>query len=118
MANRVDTHLIDIPEKPNGPVAAALLAGGIGAAGFGLAVLLSELFSGIGNALNWYNPVGPLTGKVIVGVAIYLVAWGALLSAWRGKEVSFGRIGTVAILLLALGLLFTFPPFWEIFPHS
>ncbi|MBI4670331.1 MAG: hypothetical protein HY741_01510 [Chloroflexi bacterium] len=79
MATAVDTKMIQNPELPNGPIAAALLAGGIGAAGFGLIVTLSELSAGIASALNWFPPVGPLTSKVVLGVLIYLGAWAVLL---------------------------------------
>jgi hypothetical protein len=47
----------DIPDKPNGPAAAALLAGGLGSGIFGLIVLFSEINESFGQSLNWYNPV-------------------------------------------------------------
>ena len=100
---------------PNGPAAAAVLAGGIGAFGLGLATTLAEASPAISAALNLYNPVGPLSGKVLVGVVIWLVAWLILGSMWRGKEVNFGRAATWAFIFLGLGLLFTFPPFFDLF---
>lgn len=51
------------PELPNGPAAAALLAGGIGSAMFGLITFFSEVSASFGKFLNWYNPVGALSGK-------------------------------------------------------
>lgn len=113
-----NTQLADWPDKPNGPVAAALLAAGIGATLFGIIVFIADLFANVATALNWYAPVGPLTGKVVLGMLIYFVAWGILHFMWRGKEVDFKRIGTIAFVLLALGLLFTFPLFWDIFPKA
>ncbi|MEW5938279.1 MAG: hypothetical protein AB1750_01340, partial [Chloroflexota bacterium] len=62
----------------NGRAAAALLGGGIGSAVFGLIVLFSELSEDFGSSLNWYNPVGPLSGKTTLGVAAFFIAWGAL----------------------------------------
>jgi hypothetical protein len=100
---------------PNGPAAAALLAGGIGAATMGIVTTLSEASTAFGAALNWVKPVGPLSGKVIVSVAIYLISWLILGSAYRGKEVDFNRIATIAFILLLIGLLGTFPPFFELF---
>jgi len=100
---------------PNGPAAAAVLAGGIGAFGLGLATTLAEASPAISAALNIYPPVGPLSGKVLVGVVIWLVAWLILGSMWRGKEVNFGRVAMWAFIFLGLGLLLTFPPFFELF---
>lgn len=96
-------------ELPNGPVAAAILAGGIGAAVLGVVTTLSEVSTGIANALNWINPVGPLSGKVGVTVILYLLSWLGLYFTWRGKNVDFNRIATVAFALLAIGLHGTFP---------
>jgi uncharacterized membrane protein YdcZ (DUF606 family) len=104
-----------IPDKPNGPVAAALLGGGVGSAVFGLITLFSELSEGFATALNWYNPVGPLSGKSILGTAIFFIAWAVLHSIWKDKEVNFNSISTAALVLLAVGLLGTFPLFWQLF---
>jgi hypothetical protein len=102
-------------DKPNGPVVAALIAGGLGAAAIGLLTTLAEASEPIKNALNWYNPVGPLTGKSLLGVIFFFVSWIVLYWVFRGKNVNFARATTVALILLALGLLGTFPPFFEIF---
>jgi hypothetical protein len=102
-------------DLPNGPVAAALVAGGIGAAAIGVLTTLAEASVGIKNALNWYNPVGPLTGKALLGVIIYLVSWAVLHILYRGKNVNFTRAAAVGLALLGVGLLTTFPPFFELF---
>jgi hypothetical protein len=104
-----------IADKPNGPVAAALLAGGIGSAFFGLIVLLSEVSEGFGAALNWYNPVGPLSGKSTLGIAAFFIAWAVLHSMWKNREINFSNISTLSLILLAVGLLGTFPPVWHLF---
>jgi hypothetical protein len=100
--------------KPNGPVAAALLAGGIGSAVLGLATLSVEASATIKTALNWYNPVGPLMGKSSLGIIAFLLSWVILNYIWKGKETNFSRIATIAIVLVAVGLIFTFPPVWPI----
>jgi hypothetical protein len=102
-------------DKPNGPVAAALLGGGIGSAAFGLITLFSELSENFGEALNWYNPVGPLSGKSILGIAIFFISWAVLHFMWKDREVNFNSISMAALVLLAVGLLGTFPPFWHLF---
>lgn len=100
---------------PNGPVAAAMVAGGIGAATIGLLTILAEASAGIKNALNWYNPVGPLMGKTLLGVIIYLVSWGVLHVLYRGKNVNFTRAAALGLALLGVGLITTFPPFFALF---
>lgn len=100
---------------PNGPVAAALVAGGIGAATIGLLTTLAEASVGIRNALNWYNPVGPLTGKSLLGVIIYLATWAVLHVLYRGKNVNFTRAAALGLALLGVGLVTTFPPFFYLF---
>ena len=100
---------------PNGPAAAALLAGGIGAAILGIVTTLSEASEGIATALRWSLAVGPLSGKVGVTVILYLLSWAILHFAWRGKNVNFNQIGTIAFILLGIGLLGTFPPVFELF---
>jgi hypothetical protein len=102
-------------ELPNGPAAAALLAGGIGAAVFGLLTLLSEVIAPFGNALNWVNPVGPLSGKSILGTLAFFGSWGILASMWKGREKDFNRIAAIALALLVIGLITTFPPVWHLF---
>ena len=102
-------------ELPNGPVAAALIAGGIGSTALGLMTILAEASAPIKNALNWWNPAGPLTGKSLVGVIVFFVSWIVLHVIFRGKDVNFTRAATIALILLGLGVLFTFPPFFDLF---
>jgi len=100
--------------KPNGPVAAALLAGGIGSAVLGLATLGVEASAAIKTAMNWYNPVGPLMGKSSLGIIAFFLSWGILNNMWKDKETNFNRIAIVSIALVAVGLIFTFPPVWHL----
>ncbi len=102
-------------DKPNGPVAAVLLGGGLGAAALGLTTTISESNKAIASVLNWYNPSGPLTGKASIAVAAFFVSWLLLHVAFREKNVNFTRVSVVAFVLLGIGLLGTFPPFFEIF---
>jgi hypothetical protein len=96
-------------------VAAIILAGGLASATIGTLTTLAESSKSILNALNWYNSVGPLIGKTLPGVAVFFAAWVVLHLAFRGKEVNFGRANTVALIFFAVGLLGTFPPFYELF---
>lgn len=100
--------------KPNGPVAAALLAGGIGSAVLGIATLASEASESVGAFLKWYKPAGPLSGKSTLAIIAFALSWVILNYVWKGKETNFTRIATTAMVLFAIGLILTFPPVWEI----
>lgn len=102
-------------ELPNGPVAAALVAGGLGSAVIGLMTALAEASGTVKNALNWWDPAGPLAGKALVGVIVFVAAWAVLHAIFRGKNVNFARAAAAAYVLLGLGLLLTFPPIFELF---
>ncbi len=102
-------------EMPNGPVAAAFLAGGIGSAAMGLVTIASEASAGFATSLKWVGPVGPLSGKTLLTVIIFFVSWAVLHFIFRGKETNFSRITTIALVLVVIGLLGTFPPFFDLF---
>ena len=102
-------------ELPNGLAAAALLAGGIGACALGVTTLLNEASPGISNFFKFYLPAGPLSGKTTVAVIIWLVAWAILGYRWKDKDVDFAKVSLWALILLGLGLLGTFPPFFDLF---
>ncbi len=102
------------PDLPNGPVAASFVGGGIGAAVLGIVTILSEVSTPFSNALNWYKPAGPLTGKVIIAVVAFFGSWIALHFAIGRKNVNFSTYATVAFVLLAIGLLGTFPPVFDL----
>jgi hypothetical protein len=104
-------------EKVNGPVAAALLAGGIGSAAMGLITLAYEINdkSAFAKSMAWNKGVGGLSGKSTLSVIIFFIAWAILHFVWKDKETDFARISSIAIALLVVGLLGTFPPFWKLF---
>jgi hypothetical protein len=104
-------------EKVNGPVAAALLAGGIGSAAMGLITLIYELndTSAFAKSLAWNKGVGGLSGKAGLSIIIFFVAWAILHYLWKDKDTNFARISSIAIALLVVGLLGTFPPVWHLF---
>jgi hypothetical protein len=99
----------------NGVAAAAILAAGIGSLVLGVFVVLAEVSPVIKNTLNLYNPAGPLSGKTTYAVLVWLIAWMALHLSWRNKEVNFGKAFFWALVLVTLGFIGTFPPFFELF---
>lgn len=107
--------------KPNGPVAAAFLAGGIGSAALGLFVILSELSSGFHDFIDFAtnfglgSGVGPLSGKSILATVVFVVAWAILYYVWRGREVNFNKMLIISLVLVGIGFLLTFPPIFLLF---
>jgi len=102
-------------DRPNGPVMAIMLAGGLGAAALGLTTTLGEAFAQVQSAFAWWAPAGPLTGVALTSVFVFFVAWAALHSMFRGKDVRSSWAIVVSFVLLGLGLIGTFPPFYDLF---
>jgi hypothetical protein len=99
----------------DGPPAASLIAAGIGAATLGLFVTLAEASTGMKEWLQWNDRVGPLSGKTILAVVAYFGSFLILGVWWRNRNFALRTILIVSGLLVALGLLFTFPPIFQAF---
>jgi hypothetical protein len=110
-----EVDAIAYPDKPEGPIAAAILAGGVGALAMGVVTTLSEASTGFSNALKWNAAVGPLSGKTIVTVLVWLAAWAVLHLAYRRKPYETRRALTIALILIGVGVLGTFPTFFDMF---
>jgi hypothetical protein len=106
---------IEFQDKPEGPIAAAVIAGGIGAAALGVFTTLAEASTGVKNWLQWSDAVGPLSGKVLMALLVWLVAWALLYLALRNKPYETRRALTIALVLIGLGVLGTFPLFYQAF---
>ena len=108
-----------IPESdgsiPNGSGAAAILAAGVGAFTLGLVAVAADRIAEIKGLLNFYTPTGPLSGVTTVAIVMWLAAWLVLDVRWRRRDVALSRINAAAFVLLALGLLLTFPPVGDLF---
>jgi hypothetical protein len=105
----------DTPAIPNGSGAAAILSAGVGS--FALAVLAfaGDKSAFIRSWLVFYKPTGPLSGVTTVAILIWLFTWGILEWRWRKGTVAAGRISAIALALLGLSLLLTFPPLVDLF---
>ena len=100
---------------PDGPLAAALLAAGIGAFALGLLTTLAEASAGFRERLILNAGVGPLSGKTVWATVIFIVAWAVLAPTMRHRDGVL-RSATIAfVVLTALGLLGTFPIFFQAF---
>jgi len=107
-----------VPEEKNeGPISAAILAAGIGTLALGILTTLASASESFADTLNLYDRVGPLSGKTIFAVVIWLIAWGILHAMMKDSRYETRRALTTAMILVALGVLGTFPTFFEAF-HS
>src|ERR687898_2704091 len=102
---RLEEHFED---KPEGPISAAIIAGGIGAFALGLLTTLAEANETIKGWLELKVSVGPLSGKTTFAVVIWLVAWGILHGVLKNTRYETHRAFILAVILIALGVLGTF----------
>lgn len=93
---------------------AAFLAAGVGAFAMGLVVLASEM--GLFSPPTLYGPAGGVSGRTTLAVLVWLIAWAVLHSRWKDRDIAVGRTGSITLLLIAFGILATFPPFWALIP--
>lgn len=101
--------------RPNGPPLAAVIAAGAGTFVLGLLTTLAEASAGLKNWLKFRAPVGPLAGKTTLAVAAWAGAWIVLAIAWRRKDVDVRKAIIATAILIGLGVLGTFPTFFEQF---
>lgn len=112
---------IDLGKK-NGPALAAFLAAGIGSAALGVFTTLAQVHSGfkalmdLDKNFGFKVGVGPLSGKTLYAVAIWLVAWAVTAYVMRGKDHRVQPFVIWTFALIGVGLLGTFPIFFENFP--
>lgn len=114
-------ELVDQP-KPNGPVLAALLGAGIGSTVLGVFTTLAQAHAGfkalmdIDKNLGFAVGVGPLSGKTVYAVVTWLIAWAVAGYVMRGKNYEARPFFIATFVLIGIGLLGTFPLFFENFP--
>ena len=98
--------------RPNGPAMAAFLAAGLGAFTVGFVVVLHEI--GLFSAPALYGPAGGVSGRTTIAIVVWLVAWGLLHSRWKHRDIAPGPVVWLGLLLVAVGLMGTFPPLWSV----
>jgi hypothetical protein len=104
-----------VPARPEGPAAAAFLAAGVGALALGFLTTLGEANADAATWLTFNKSVGPLSGKTIIAVVVWLVAWAVLHPLLKNR----GRLSTATLAtgtaLIIIGVLGTFPTFFQAF---
>jgi hypothetical protein len=102
-------------EMTNGSGAAAILSAGVGTAALGVLAVLGDKSAAVKGWMIFYKPTGPLSGVTTVAILIWLGCWGLLEWRWRKRSVAVGRVCLVALGLLGVGVLLTFPPVGDLF---
>ena len=95
---------------PNGSGAAAILSAGLGCFAMALIALIADKSPAIKSLAIFYKPTGPLSGVTTTALAVWLVCWLVLELRWRKREMALGKISAIAVGLLLLSVLLTFPP--------
>ena len=108
----------DIGTRPTGPVAAALIAAGVGSLALAILVVWAEASESFKESLAYSDDVGPLAGKTLWAVFVYFVTWLVLGVVLRRREVPLKTAGLITAALLALAFVGTFSPFFEMFAPS
>jgi hypothetical protein len=104
--------------KPTGPVAAVLLATGIGGVVLAALTIWAEASVGFKDSLAYDLEVGPLSGKTIWGTAAFFGSWVILGLALRRRDVDLKKASVVAAVLIGLALIGTFSLFFELFTEE
>ena len=115
MSEVVTSDRLEDVERATGPVAAAVLAAGIGAFVLGLLTTLNEPSTSVHDFLEFDEDVGPLSGKTVIAVIAYLASWAILHGLWRRQNPLLRPILIATVVLIALGVLGTFPTFFQAF---
>ena len=100
--------------RPSGPAAAAVLAAGLGSFGLGLLSVLAAASGSASDALTLSDRVGDLSGVTTAAAVLFFAAWAVLTVRWRDADPPLARVAAAAGVLIALGLLGTFPPFFNL----
>jgi hypothetical protein len=101
--------------RPFGPAAAVMLAAGLGTFVLGLLTTIAEASTGFADDLQWNDRVGPLSGKTIIAACVFFGAWGLLALALRNSDPPWKPVVYATAALVAVGLVMTFPTFFEAF---
>jgi len=98
------------PALTNGSGAAAILSAGVGSFALAVLAIASDKSDLIKSSLVFYKPTGPLSGVTTAAILMWFFTWVILERLWRKRTVALGRISAIALALLGLSLLLTFPP--------
>jgi hypothetical protein len=98
---------------PSGPAAAVLLAAGLGCFALGVLSTLTAVSSSVSSALTLSEGVGDVSGVTTAAAVVFFASWGVMAAVWRQAGPPLMRVAAATAVLIALGLLGTFPPFFN-----
>ena len=101
--------------QTNGAGAAAILAAGIGAFLLAVFAIIGDKWMSARSFFIFSKPTGPLSGVTTCTIVLWIVVWAVLHARWRKRSMALGRINVIALGLLVLGILLTFPPIADLF---
>ena len=103
------------PALPNGSGAAAILSAGMGCFALAVLAIIGDKSNLARSSLVFYPPTGPLSGISTCAILLWLLTWAVLELRWRKRTIAAGRTNLVALVLLALSFILTFPPLADLF---
>jgi hypothetical protein len=101
---------VENPVLTNGSGAAAIFSAAVGCFVLAVLAIVGDKSALIHRSLVLYKPTGPLSGVTTIAILVWLVTWAILGWSWREKMVPAGRVNAIALALLVLSLVLTFPP--------
>ena len=115
-----DAHMKELfsemgADKPNGPALAALLASGIGVTTLGVLTTMAAASANFANLLKINAQVGPLSGKTVYATVAFFASWIVAAIIMRGKNYNERTLLTATFVLIGIGILGTFPIFYDLF---
>lgn len=99
-------------EIANGAALASFLAAEIGAFAVGFFVIINEV--GLFSAPALYGPAGGVSGRTTFAAVTWLIGWAVLHRRWKDRQLESNRVYTATLVLIALGIVLSFPPVWPI----
>jgi hypothetical protein len=115
MSEPTDTASEDTAAISNGSGAAAILSAGIGSFAVAFFAIAADKSAFVKNLFVFYKPTGALSGEATVAIFLWLATWAVLDWLWRKRTVSLRPVNIIALGLLGLSLLLTFPPIGDLF---
>jgi hypothetical protein len=108
-----DARTAEEATRPSGPAAAVVLAAGLASFALGLLSVLTAASGSFSSALTLSDRVGDISGLTTATALLFFAAWIVLATRWRRADPPLGRVAAASAVLVGLGLLGTFPPFFN-----
>lgn len=105
----VDEHRSIAKEMSNGAGGAAVVAAGVGSFVLAVLAIAADQIPDLRQAMIFFRPTGPLSGVTTCAVVMWLACWVLLHFRWRNRTVPLERLSILAIVLLCLSVVLTFP---------